>query len=464
MMRNFLKPIFLGVASAFGAIWLSSAAMADSEAILTFEPGKEYPGAAYQRLEMGRGSPGECRQICLENSDRCKAFTYYRPGAKSEFGVCELKTEKRPLQNNSNVFGGSFTNINVPEAFTKVSDQRFSAGFEAYKHSEFIDCPTSAKAFSLTADGEGWERSYGSVGGNTATNAVIANVQGFHLGKHLRCYYEGGGYVYRSIPEDFPECIPRANDFICYPADGPVDYSATIELVAGDSVGVNFEYKEDRPYYNPRSRSEAQLWLSTVDNKAYLLPNDIRLAKINSGPHGPSPDVCAARLGESNLDELETSAIREGDWFCYFIPNSEAFGRFRVDMIYGSNVKPDKLVITYDTWNPGNTAHLLPLRDPAMSRVQAMVGNRSIVGVMVQSANNAESFVKPMLEGYRVDWCLNFGNTCGEAAADKFCQIKGFRTATDFPIARDIGRTKTIGDKRVCDDPGCDGFSRITCQ
>lgn len=67
---------------------------------------------------------------------------------------------------------------------------------------------------------------------------------------------------------------------------------------------------------------------------------------------------------------------------------------------------------------------------------------------------------------YRLDWCLRWGTECGRAAADAYCKSIGHSRATEFEEKLDIGRetpTWVLGDKKVCDQDGCDGFKFITC-
>jgi hypothetical protein len=77
------------------------------------------------------------------------------------------------------------------------------------------------------------------------------------------------------------------------------------------------------------------------------------------------------------------------------------------------------------------------------------------------------TFNNPVYNGNRLDWCVSWGTGCGKAAADKFCQWKGFGAATGFQIANDIGAsspTRVIGTGALCDQGFCDGFNFITCQ
>jgi hypothetical protein len=81
-------------------------------------------------------------------------------------------------------------------------------------------------------------------------------------------------------------------------------------------------------------------------------------------------------------------------------------------------------------------------------------------------SQQTQMFPNPTLEGKRLDVCLVWGAQCGQAAADAWCKLQGFDSASAFEIAKGIGaQTPTIVlvDKKVCDQPGCDGFQSITC-
>jgi hypothetical protein len=84
------------------------------------------------------------------------------------------------------------------------------------------------------------------------------------------------------------------------------------------------------------------------------------------------------------------------------------------------------------------------------------------------SANAEEqTFKKPKTGGYRLDWCYKFGAKCGDYAADKYCQTRGFDGQVDNEIDEDIGEfteTKVLGTGQICDEDICDGFKYITCE
>ena len=72
-------------------------------------------------------------------------------------------------------------------------------------------------------------------------------------------------------------------------------------------------------------------------------------------------------------------------------------------------------------------------------------------------------YVKPKVDGVRIDWCLNWAKDCGKPAADAFCQSHGFASAFKFSKAPAVGPTRVIGTGQLCDDPTCDSFTSLSC-
>ncbi|MGE0083652.1 MAG: hypothetical protein AB7S75_04460 [Desulfococcaceae bacterium] len=71
----------------------------------------------------------------------------------------------------------------------------------------------------------------------------------------------------------------------------------------------------------------------------------------------------------------------------------------------------------------------------------------------------------PMIEGYGLDYCREWGENCGKPAADAFCQSKGHNTALDFRVANNSPPTKVIGTGQICEAPAwCDRISWIKCD
>jgi hypothetical protein len=82
-------------------------------------------------------------------------------------------------------------------------------------------------------------------------------------------------------------------------------------------------------------------------------------------------------------------------------------------------------------------------------------------------SQETQVFQNPTFEGKRLDVCLVWGDQCGQAAADAWCKTQGFDGAFAFEVDKAIGaQTPTIvmTDRKICDQPNCDGFKTITCK
>ena len=76
-------------------------------------------------------------------------------------------------------------------------------------------------------------------------------------------------------------------------------------------------------------------------------------------------------------------------------------------------------------------------------------------------------FVKPKIDGYRLDWCREWAQNCGKGAADAFCKLYGYKEANSWEIDADIGlatATKIITSGKICNQDFCDGFKFIKCK
>ena len=94
----------------------------------------------------------------------------------------------------------------------------------------------------------------------------------------------------------------------------------------------------------------------------------------------------------------------------------------------------------------------------------------TVAAMLVLAALTARAeqmkFDAPRANGYRVDACRSWGQGCGKEAADAFCRLNNFASASAFEIDPRIGAatsTMTIEDKKICNQPQCDGFTSITC-
>jgi hypothetical protein len=78
-----------------------------------------------------------------------------------------------------------------------------------------------------------------------------------------------------------------------------------------------------------------------------------------------------------------------------------------------------------------------------------------------------QTFKYPLLQGYRLNACLYQREDCGEEAASKWCEARGFAGgAASFEIDENIGSlfpTLALGDLQLCANFVCDGFEEITC-
>jgi hypothetical protein len=82
-------------------------------------------------------------------------------------------------------------------------------------------------------------------------------------------------------------------------------------------------------------------------------------------------------------------------------------------------------------------------------------------------AEGKNIFRSPTIGGYRLDFCLTFGNDCGKPAADEFCKRQKFEESVLFENetvgTRGI-QTKVIGTGQICDMRDCSAFTLIRCR
>jgi hypothetical protein len=69
---------------------------------------------------------------------------------------------------------------------------------------------------------------------------------------------------------------------------------------------------------------------------------------------------------------------------------------------------------------------------------------------------------KPLYRDDRLDFCLNWGESCGKPAANAFCLRKRYAEARDFPVEENVSPTRLIGSKQRCIS-NCDSFASVTC-
>lgn len=77
---------------------------------------------------------------------------------------------------------------------------------------------------------------------------------------------------------------------------------------------------------------------------------------------------------------------------------------------------------------------------------------------------NAQTFVLPRFNKYRVAWCYKDEKNCGKMAANSFCRQMGFMRVAEYHIDKEINATRAIGSGELCFGQKCQGFSSITCS
>lgn len=101
--------------------------------------------------------------------------------------------------------------------------------------------------------------------------------------------------------------------------------------------------------------------------------------------------------------------------------------------------------------------------------VSVLIASALVCTEALAEAQDSKTFIKPTVNGYRLDWCLRWGTQCGKPAADAWCGTKFGKAgghAVAWKQAPNIGSfapTYVIRDKKVCRQQFCDGFESITC-
>jgi len=71
---------------------------------------------------------------------------------------------------------------------------------------------------------------------------------------------------------------------------------------------------------------------------------------------------------------------------------------------------------------------------------------------------------EPKYQGTRISRCLKKDTGCGQKAADKFCQLAGYRSAGNYERWRDSGPTIRLGNMQRCNKHSCDALKNIQCS
>jgi hypothetical protein len=76
-----------------------------------------------------------------------------------------------------------------------------------------------------------------------------------------------------------------------------------------------------------------------------------------------------------------------------------------------------------------------------------------------------KKFIRPMIDGVRLDWCKSFAEECGKPAADAFCMKMGYEEAKSYG-GPDMApnRTRCVGSREICNGSYCGGFHWIECE
>lgn len=72
-------------------------------------------------------------------------------------------------------------------------------------------------------------------------------------------------------------------------------------------------------------------------------------------------------------------------------------------------------------------------------------------------------FDYPRFNHYRVNWCYQNDQGCGQRAAYSFCRRMGYSRADYYQKEDNVPATKALGNQRLCFGKACSGFSSITC-
>jgi hypothetical protein len=73
------------------------------------------------------------------------------------------------------------------------------------------------------------------------------------------------------------------------------------------------------------------------------------------------------------------------------------------------------------------------------------------------------NFWHPIYLGERLDFCTLDGKECGQAVADRYCQMLGYDYSSKNKIAHNLGLTHFISTGKACKGWRCNGFVTIEC-
>lgn len=87
------------------------------------------------------------------------------------------------------------------------------------------------------------------------------------------------------------------------------------------------------------------------------------------------------------------------------------------------------------------------------------------LGPTDKSPLQQKEFIRPMIDGVRLDWYKSFAEECGKSAADAFCMKMGYRGAKLYR-GPDMApnRTRCVSSDQICNGFYCGGFHWIECE
>jgi hypothetical protein len=88
------------------------------------------------------------------------------------------------------------------------------------------------------------------------------------------------------------------------------------------------------------------------------------------------------------------------------------------------------------------------------------------LGILLLASTAGEASVRnffaPVVDGSRIDSCLNGQKDCGKPAADAFCVKEGFTESILFQREA-ASSTRQLGSAAMCEGEACMSFRRIKC-
>lgn len=73
-------------------------------------------------------------------------------------------------------------------------------------------------------------------------------------------------------------------------------------------------------------------------------------------------------------------------------------------------------------------------------------------------------FPEPSYKGKRIARCVTQGKKCDQKAADEFCRLEGYRSASAYERWRNAGPTIRLGNSKICNKRSCDSLKNIQCS